>query len=87
LKLPVFGENTGKICHEAEEMFQFSFECLQILCKSSKQTIDISVKLGIIKLSASSLFRPRRFASPRAAGFFCWAMLIFCIAGMNFRTC
>jgi hypothetical protein len=28
------------------------------------------VKIGIIKLSASSLFRPRRFASPRSAGFF-----------------
>ena len=33
--------------------------------------LDKTVKLGIIELDglASSLFRPRRFASPRAAGF------------------
>ena len=36
----------------------------------SQNTLDRAEKLGIIKVLASSLFRPRRFASPRAAGFF-----------------
>ena len=34
------------------------------------QTIDIAAEIVIIKKSASSLFRPRRFASPQAVGFF-----------------
>jgi hypothetical protein len=41
----------------------------------SQKTIDMAEKLGIIRVLASSLFRPRRFALLRAAGFFAFKWL------------
>ena len=39
-----------------------------------RETIDTAEKVVIIRISASSLFRPRRFALPRAAGFLHWGL-------------